>query len=122
MSSDMWQERRVHEYLSSRPRLYEEGSHLCDPALLKILGARYDPITDVTEFSCKLACRNPFGRETDDQGRNFWISRQNLLLNPDHALKLEHFEESHRSPAEGQRKKAQEPPGPPSRRKQPVRS
>ena len=112
MSSDMWQEKRVHEYLSSRPRLYEAGAHCCEPALIKILGARYDAAQDEMQYHCHLGRSALQGR--DEVGhRFFWISRQDLLLNPEHALKLELFEANLKSPKlEGQRKKAAATPSP----------
>jgi hypothetical protein len=117
MSSDMWQEKRVHEYLSSRPRLYEAGAHRCEPSLIKIFGARYDAAQDEMQYHCHLGRSALQGR--DEVGpRLFWISRQDLLLNPEHALKVELFEANLKSPKlEGQRKKAATTPSPPARRR-----
>jgi hypothetical protein len=70
-----------------------------------------------TQFQCELR-RSAAHPEKDEQGRSFWISRRDLLVNPEHALKLENFEANHRNPKlEGQRKKAASTPSPPARRR-----
>ena len=131
--SDTWQEQHIREYFSSRPRLHELGAHLCEPLLLKILGvdpvAEEDAVTDEeTNYDdvddkddARILChlgRSALHRDKNDKGRSFWISRRDLLLNPEHALKLELFEASQRSPRlKGQRKKAAVMPAPLERRK-----
>lgn len=112
----MWSEKKLRDYFASRPRLFEAGAHLCEPVLLKILAARYDAEEDETQFCCLLGRRAAAAAE---EPRTVWLSRQDLLLNPEHALKLEHYEESgQRNPAlEGQRRKAVAAPAAPSRRR-----
>ena len=96
--SELWSDKDVFGYFSSRPRLWDDRAHVCDPTLLKITDKRYDAASDETQCLCVLSrCRSGPGT-FKDRGRPFWVNYRDLLLNPDHAAELEKFEASTRPP------------------------
>jgi hypothetical protein len=94
--SELWSDEDVSGYFSSRPRLWDERAHVCDPTLLRIVDKRYDADSDELQCLCVLSrCKMATGL-SKDRGRSFWINYRDLLLNPDHAAELEKFEASSR--------------------------
>jgi len=95
--SDLWSDKDVFTYFSSRPRHWDERSHLCDPTLLKITEKRYNAESDEHQCLCLLSRCKSVPDVLKDRGRAFWINYRDLLLNPVHAAEVEKFEASARS-------------------------